>query len=64
MVRYLYLDNIGDMYMDLDFTYLKPFDESFDLINEFTVAPAVKSDPLRFSNARMASPPIVSWLKK
>ena len=39
-------------------------DESFDLINEFTVAPAVKRDPLRFSNARMASPPIVSWFKK
>ena len=39
------------MYMDLDFTCLKPFDESFDSINEFTVAPAVKSDPIRFSNA-------------
>ena len=51
MVRYLCLHNIGDMYMDLDFTCLKPFDESFDSINEFTVAPAVKSDPIRFSNA-------------
>ena len=57
MVRYLYLDTIGGMYMDLDFTCLKPFDESFDSIHEFTVAPQYKASYSEFANAWMASPP-------
>ena len=61
ILRYLYLDIIDGMYMDLDITCLKPFDESIDSIKEFTVATAVKRGSPRFSNAWMATPPIVPW---
>jgi mannosyltransferase OCH1-like enzyme len=64
MVRYLYLHHYGGVYMDMDFTCLKPFGSEFDIPNTFFVANhLLKGQKVEAANAFMAaSSPGLSFL--